>query len=123
MSKFVMDRIDQCCLIPDDSVFEVMSNGKRKYKSIHGEPIFARNAFASSSLYRLLDMKMIARVGDYYYSLRMRPEKRASTYEYVPNKRYSYKEVKRTLAQIEQQPAATNNLDRQNPEGSGGKAV
>ncbi len=45
-------------------------------------------------------MKMIARVGDYYYSLRMRPEKKASTYEYVPNKRYSYKDVKRTLAQI-----------------------
>ncbi len=67
MSKFVMERIDQCFLILDDFVFEVMSNGKRKYKSIHGEPIFARNAFASPSLYRLLDMKMIARVGDYYY--------------------------------------------------------
>jgi hypothetical protein len=45
-------------------------------------------------------MKMIARVGDYYYSLRMRPDKRAATYEYFPNKRYSYKDVKRTLAQI-----------------------
>jgi hypothetical protein len=43
-------------------------------------------------------MKLIARVGDYYYSLRMRPEKRSSTY--VPNKRYSYKDAKRTLAQI-----------------------
>ncbi len=55
---------------------------------------------ASPSLYRLLDKKMIARVGDYYYSLRMWPEKKASTYEYVPNKRHSYKDVKRTLAQI-----------------------
>ncbi len=76
-----MDRIDQCFLIPDDSVYEVMSNGKRKYKSIHGEPVFARDAFASPGLYRLLGMKMIARVGDYYYSRRMRPEKKASTYE------------------------------------------
>jgi hypothetical protein len=45
-------------------------------------------------------MKTIARVGDYYYSLRVRPEKKSPTYEYVPNKRYSYKDVKRTLAQI-----------------------
>jgi hypothetical protein len=45
-------------------------------------------------------MKMIARVGNYYYSLQMRPEKKASAYEYVPNKRYSYKDVKRTFAQI-----------------------
>ena len=45
-------------------------------------------------------MKMIARVGDYYYSLRMRPDKKGATYEYIPNKRYSYKDVKRTFAQV-----------------------
>jgi hypothetical protein len=99
MSQFVMDRLDQCFLIPDDFVYEVMVNGIRKYRTIHGDPVQPKVAFAAStSLYRLLDMKMIAHVGDYYYSLRMRPEKKASTYEYVPNKRYSYKVVKRTLA-------------------------
>ncbi len=81
MSKFVMDRIDQCFIIPDDFVYEIMSNGKRKCKSIHGESVFAKDAYASPSLYKLLDMKMIARVEDYYYSLQMRPEKKASTYE------------------------------------------
>jgi hypothetical protein len=100
MSRFVMDRIDQCFLIPDDFVYEVMVNGIKRYKTIHGESVYAKVAFASASLYRLLDMKMIARVGDYYYSLRVRPEKKSSTYEYIPNKRYSYKDVKRTLAQI-----------------------
>jgi hypothetical protein len=30
----------------------------------------------------------------------MRPEKKSATYEYIPNKRYSYKDVKRTLSQI-----------------------
>jgi hypothetical protein len=30
----------------------------------------------------------------------MRPDKRSATYEYIPNKRYSYKDVKRTLAQV-----------------------
>ncbi len=52
-------------------------------------------------------MKQMARVGDYYYSLRLRPEKKASTYEYIPNKRYSYKDVKRTLAQIDIQVTAS----------------
>jgi hypothetical protein len=37
----------------------------------------------------------------------MRPEKKASTYEYVPNKRYSYKDVKRTFAQIGIQVSAS----------------
>ncbi len=52
-------------------------------------------------------MKIIARVGDYYCSLRMQPEKKASTYEYVPNKRHSYKGVKRTLAHIGIQVSAS----------------
>jgi hypothetical protein len=95
-----MDRIDKCFAIPDDFVYEVTLNGIRKYRTIHGDPVQPKVAFASTSLYRQLDMKMIAPVGDYYYSLQMRPEKKASTYEYIPNKRYSYKNVKRTLAQI-----------------------
>jgi hypothetical protein len=99
MSQFVMDRIDQCLTIPDYSIYETMVNGTKKYKTIHGEAVYAKDAFASQSLYRLLDMKMIARVGDYYFSLRMRPDKKSATYEYIPNKRYSYKDVKRTLAQ------------------------
>jgi hypothetical protein len=95
-----MDRIDQCFLIPEGFVYEVMVNGNKKYKTIHGESVYARDAFASAGLYRLLDMKMIPRVGDYYYCLRVRPEKKSSTFEYIPNKRHSYKDVKRTLAQI-----------------------
>ena len=74
-----------------------MIGGIKKYKTIHGESVYAKIVFASTGLYRLLDMKMIARDGDYYYSLRTRPEKKASTYEYIPNKRYSYLAVKRTL--------------------------
>ena len=77
-----------------------MIGGIKKYWTIHGEAVHAKVAFASAGLYRLLDMKMIARVGDYYYSLRMRLEKKSATYEYIPNRRYSYSAVKRTLAQI-----------------------
>jgi hypothetical protein len=107
MSEFVMDRIDQCYAIPDDFIYEVMVNGVKKFRTIHGEFIYAKVAYASNGLYRLLDMKMIARVGDYYYSLRTRPEKKSPTYEYIPNKRYSYKDVKRTLAQINIQVTAS----------------
>ena len=64
MSRFVMDRIDQCFQIPDDFVYEVMVNGIKKYKTIHGESVYAKVTFASASLHRLLDMKMIARVGE-----------------------------------------------------------
>ncbi len=89
------------------SYYEVMINGTKKYKTIHGESVYAKIAFASTGLYRLLDMKMIACVGDYYYSLRMRPEKKSATYEYIPNRSYSYKDVKRTLAQINIQVTAS----------------
>ncbi len=51
MSRFVMDRIDQCFLIPDDFVYEVMVNGIKRYKTIHGESVYAKVAFASASLY------------------------------------------------------------------------
>ena len=70
MSQFVMDRIDQCYTIPNASVYEVMIKGTKRYRDIHGELVLAKDAFASTSLYRLLDMKQMARVGDYYYSLR-----------------------------------------------------
>jgi hypothetical protein len=65
MSTFVMDRIDQCFLIPDDFVHEVMIDGKRKFRTIHGDSVQPKVAYASSNLYRLPDMKMIARVEDY----------------------------------------------------------
>ena len=39
MSRFVMNRIDQCFRIPDDFVCEVMVNGIKRYKTIHGESV------------------------------------------------------------------------------------
>ena len=100
MSEFVMDRMDQCFSLPEDFIYEVSVNGAKKYRTIYSDLVHAKVAFASTGLYRLLDMKQIARVGDYYYSLRQRPDKKSSSYEYIPNKRYSYQVVKRTLAQI-----------------------
>ena len=62
-----------------------------------------RNAYDPSNanvLYRLLHPTMIAKVGNYYYCLRQRPGKKGNQFEYIPNRKYSYREVKRTLAQI-----------------------
>jgi hypothetical protein len=43
---------------------------------------------------------MIAQVGNYYHCLRQRPDKKGSNFEYIPNKKYAYRDVKRTLAQL-----------------------
>jgi hypothetical protein len=43
---------------------------------------------------------MIAQVGNYYNCLRQRPGKLGTSFGYIPNKRYAYKDVKRTLSQI-----------------------
>ena len=107
MSEFVMDRMAQCFDLPDDFTYEVSVNGVMKYRTLQGDFIHAKVAFATTSVYRLLDMKQIARVGDYYYSLRQRPDKKSSSYEYIPNKKYSYRAVKRTLAQISIQVTAS----------------
>jgi hypothetical protein len=36
MSQYIMDRLHQCFQIPDDSVYEVMYNGTKKYKPTIG---------------------------------------------------------------------------------------
>jgi hypothetical protein len=43
---------------------------------------------------------MIAEVGNYYHCLRQRAGKKGNQFEYIPNKRYPYRDVKRTLAQL-----------------------
>ncbi len=83
MSEFVMDRMDQCFTLPNDFIYKVMVNGVKKYRTLYDDHVHAKVAFASTGLYRLLDMKQIARVGDYYYSLRRGPKRkhpRTSTY-------------------------------------------
>jgi hypothetical protein len=43
---------------------------------------------------------MIVQVGNYYHCLRQRPDKKGNSFEYVPNKKYAYRDVKLTLAQL-----------------------
>jgi hypothetical protein len=78
--------------------------GRKLILDVDGNRVpIERNAYDPSNarfLYRLLHPRMIAQVGNYYYCLRQRPSKKGSLIEYIPNKRYAYRDVKRTLAQI-----------------------
>jgi hypothetical protein len=81
-----------------------MSGTNKLLLDVHGTLIpYERNAYDPSNqpyLNRLLPQAKIAPVGDYYHCLRQRPEKKGNAFEYVPNLTHRYKDVKRTLAQI-----------------------
>jgi hypothetical protein len=85
-------------------MYEVTSEGRRTIIDVDGNIVLiSRNAYDPSNakfLYRLLPQRMIAQVGNYYLCLRQRPDKKGNCFEYVPNKKYACRDVKRTLAQI-----------------------
>jgi hypothetical protein len=85
-------------------MYEFSTEGRKIILDIDGNKVpITRNAYDPSNanvLYRLLHPTMIAKVGNYYYCLRQRPGKKGNQFEYIPNRKYSYREVKRTLAQI-----------------------
>jgi hypothetical protein len=85
-------------------MYEFSTEGRKIILDIDGNKVpITRNAYDPSNakyLYRLLPQTMIAQVGNYYCCLRQRPGKKGNQFEYIPNRRYSYREVKRTLAQI-----------------------
>jgi hypothetical protein len=85
-------------------MYEVSNEGRKLILDVDGNVVpIQRNAYDPSNakfLHRLLHPTMIAQVGNYYYCLRQRPGKKGNQFEYIPNKKYSYREVKRTLAQI-----------------------
>jgi hypothetical protein len=96
--------MNECLQSPTAFMYEVSSEGKKLILDVDGNRVsFERNAYDPSNskfFYRLLHPRMIAQVGNYYYCLRQRPSKKGNQIEYVPNKRYAYRDVKRTLAQI-----------------------
>jgi len=104
MSDFMINQINSCFTQAEHFIYEVMSGTKKLLLDVYGNLIpYERNAYDASNqpyLHRLLPLKEIARVGDYYHCLRQRPEKKGSAYEYIPNLTYRYKDVKRTLKQI-----------------------
>jgi hypothetical protein len=111
MSVFIMQQLNESLQSPTAFMSEVQSEGRRLILDVDGNRVpFERKAYDPSNaklLYRLLSSRMIAQVGNYYNCLRQRPNKQGNSFEYVPNKKYAYRDVKRTLAQIKIQVLPT----------------
>jgi hypothetical protein len=103
MSDFVMTQIHSCSITPEDFIYENV-RVKKFFLDVHGGTIPRdRDAYSPSNrpyLYRLLPMSTTDYVGGYYYCLRLRPEKKGMAYEYIPNAKHRYRDVKRTLLKI-----------------------
>jgi hypothetical protein len=99
-----MQQMNECLQSSTAFMYEVSNEGRKLILDVDGNIVpIQRNVYDPSNakfLYRLLHPTMIAQVGNYNYCLRQRPGKKGNQFEYIPNKKYSYREVKRTLAQI-----------------------
>jgi hypothetical protein len=104
MSVFIMQQLNECIQSPLAFMYEVTGEGRRSIIDVDGKKVLiTRDAYDPSNaklLYRHLPHRMIAQVGNYYHCLRQRPDKKGNNFEYIPNKKYAYRDVKRTLAQI-----------------------
>jgi hypothetical protein len=104
MADFIIDRIDDASKQACDYVIEIMVNISKRYVNIRGEPYNERVAVRDvRNLYSLLPTAMIKLVGNFYSALRQRPyiQGKPTRYEYMPNAKYSYRVVKRNLAQVD----------------------
>jgi hypothetical protein len=100
MADFIIDRIDDASRQTCDYVIEIMVDTTKRYVNIRGESFNERVAVRDvRNLYSLLPTSTIKLVGNYYSVLRQRPTK-GSPYEYMPDGKYSYRVVKRNLAQL-----------------------
>ncbi len=103
LADFIIDHIDDASKQACDYVIEIMVDTSKRYVNIRGEFYNERVAVRDvRNLYSLLPPAMIKLVGNYYSVLRQRPyiQGRPTKYEYMPNAKYSYRVVKRNLAQL-----------------------
>ena len=104
MADFIIDRIDDASKQASDYIIEIMVDTSKRYVNIRGESYNERVAVRDvRNLYSLLTPVMIKLVGNYYYALRQRPytQGKPTKFEYMPNAKYSYRVVKRNLAQLD----------------------
>jgi hypothetical protein len=98
-----MQQMNECLQPPTAFMYEVSSEGRKLILDVDGIKVpIERNTYDISNanfFLRLLHPRIIAQVGN-YYCLRQRPSKKGNQIEYIPNKRYAYRDVKCTLAQI-----------------------
>jgi hypothetical protein len=108
MSVFIMQQVNECLQSPTAFMYEVQSEGRRIILDVDGNRVpFERKAYDPSNaklLYRLLPSRMIAQVATTTIAYAKDP---INSFEYVPNTKYAYRDVKRTLAQLKIQVLPT----------------
>jgi hypothetical protein len=96
MADYIIDRIDDASKQACDYVIEIMVDTSKRYVNIRGESFNERVAVRDvRNLYSLLPPAMIKLVGNFYSALRQ------LDIEYMPDAKYSYRVVKRNLAQLD----------------------
>jgi len=100
MATYMVERLHQAYYLPDEFVYEHMHGTTRILLDIDGNKPRLRGNPDPKNLYKMLPLRMIPIVGDYYSILRQRPAKQSDAFEYMPNAKYAYRRVKRDLAQL-----------------------
>ncbi len=101
MAKYMVERLNQAYTLPESFIYEHMNDTLRYYLDINGnKPRTHRPGGDLKNLYKMLPLRMIPIVGNYYKVLRQRPGKQSDAIEYIPNAKYAYRHVKRDLAHI-----------------------
>ena len=99
MATYIVERLHQAHSLPDEFVYEQMHGTTRILLDVDGNKPRLRNP-DPKNLYKMLPLRMIPIVGNYYSILRQRPTKQRDAFEYMPNPKYGYRQVKRDLAQL-----------------------
>ena len=101
MATCIVERLCLATALSNEFIYEHMQGTERYYLDVDGRTPRARDPTRDpSKLYKMLPLRMIPIVGDYYRILRQRPGKQSDTFEYMPNASYAYRHVKRDLAQL-----------------------
>ncbi len=84
MAIYMVERLSQAYTLPEKFRYE-----QRYYLDINGNQPRARNPGGDlKNLYKMLPLRMIPIVGNYYKVLRQRPGKQSDAFEYMPNAKY-----------------------------------
>jgi hypothetical protein len=96
MATYIVQRLHLATAQSDELIYEHMHGTTRFYLDVEGnKPRIRDPTRDSSKLYKMLPLRMIPIVGDYYTILRHGPGKQSDAFEYMPNATYAYRHVKR----------------------------
>jgi hypothetical protein len=101
MAKYMVERLNQAYTLPEKFMYEHVHGTSRYYLDINGNRPRSNNSDSDlKNLYKILPLRMIPMVGNYYKVLMQRPGKQSDAFEYMPNAKYAYRHVKRDLAHL-----------------------